>query len=80
MHYYAQLNSQNICIGLSQLSGEVIADNMVALDTYDTSKLWHKYENGAWSAESYEPASTAPIDEWTQYKAIVDQLVADSLA
>lgn len=66
--FYAQLNENNICIGISQLSGEVTNSKMIIIESADTDKLWRKYEGGVWSIEKYEPVSTAPIDEFTQLK------------
>lgn len=79
MYLYAQLNENNVCIGLSQLSGEVIDSKLVEIASADSDYLWKKYENGVWSTEKYEPVSTAPIDEFTALKATVDQLVLDAL-
>ncbi len=64
MKFYAQLNENSICIGISQLSGEVIQDNMIEIQSFDNNKIWRKYENKAWSAEKFEPQSTAPISEF----------------
>ena len=64
MKFYAQLNENNICIGISQLSGEVIQDNMIEIQSLDNDKLWRKYEKSAWSTEKFEPQSTAPISEF----------------
>ena len=47
-YFYAQLDSENICCGLSDLSGEVAQDNMILLETYDVTVLGKKYENGVW--------------------------------
>ena len=47
-YYYAQIDENNICIAVSDLSGKVTADNMLRLDTYDTSLLGKKYNNGVW--------------------------------
>lgn len=79
MYFYAQLEENNICIGISQLSGEVTADNMIQIDTFDQDKLWRKYENNTWSTEKFEPVSTAPLDEFQQLRADVDQLIISSL-
>lgn len=73
MYCYAQLNEHSICIGVSQLSGVVEADNMIPITIMDTDYLWRKYENGQWSAEKFEPVSTAPIDDFEETK----QRVAD---
>lgn len=45
---YAQLDNNNICIGISQLSGEVQSENMLQIEHYDTTLLGKKYENGKW--------------------------------
>ena len=47
-YYYAQIDENNICIAISDLSGKVTADNMLRLETYDTSLLGKKYNNGVW--------------------------------
>lgn len=69
MHYYAQINENGICVGVSSLSGEVQAENMIKIDSYSEDYLYRKYENGAWSKEKYEPQSTAPLSEFEQLKA-----------
>lgn len=71
MKFYAQLNENKICIGISQLSGEVIQDNMIELPSFDSSYMWKKYDNSSWSTGTFEPVSTAPIDEFTQLKQSV---------
>ena len=45
--YYAQLNDIGVCIGVSQLSGDV-EGNVVLLDGYDVSIINKKYNNGIW--------------------------------
>jgi hypothetical protein len=74
VNYYAQLNENNTCIGVSQLSGEVHADNMIAIENLDTDYLWRKYEGGQWSTDKYEPQSAAPLTEFEQTKQRVDLL------
>lgn len=74
MKCYAQINENNICIGISQLAGEVVQDNMIEIPTVDMSYLWKKHENGSWSNETYEPESTAPITEFTSMKNQIDAL------
>lgn len=69
MKFYAQLNENNICIAISRLSGEVIQENMIEIQSEDSDKLWRKYENSAWSTEKFEPESTAPISEFEEMKA-----------
>lgn len=47
-YFYAQIDENNICIAVSDLSGKVTAGNMLRLETYDTSLLGKKYNNGVW--------------------------------
>ena len=80
MIIYAQLNTNNICIGISQLSGEVDDPQLVKIDSLDTDKLWRKYENDQWSAEKFEPQSTAPLTKFEQLRADVDQIIISGLS
>ena len=48
MFHYAQIDENNICIGVSQLSGEVNLPSMVLLDNYDSSLLGRQYNDGVW--------------------------------
>ena len=47
-YIYAELDENNICKAVSNLSGEVIADTMIPLDSYDISLLGKRYNNGEW--------------------------------
>ncbi len=46
--YYAKLNEENICVGVSQLSGEVHRENMMQIQTYDMTILGKRYVDGKW--------------------------------
>lgn len=60
MFYYAQLDENSICIGVSQLSGEVSETNMILLDRYDASLMGKKYNNGTWEdVPQPEPTPTS---------------------
>lgn len=59
MFYYAQIDENNICIGVSQLSGEVNLPSMILLDIQDASLLGRRYNNGAWE-EAAQPEPTVP--------------------
>lgn len=67
MFCYAQINENNICVGISNLSGEVIADNMIRIDTMDTSLLGKKYNSGSW--ETVETTEPQPESELTQLQS-----------
>lgn len=60
IYYYAQLDSKNIAIGVSQLSGPVIKNNMIAItedQINDGSVINHMYDSatGAWIYVPPEP-------------------------
>lgn len=74
MYFYAQLNENNICIGVSQLSGEVDAPNMVRIPSFDPDYIWRKYEDGQWTEEKFEPETTAPVTEFEETKQRVSDL------
>ncbi|QEK13734.1 hypothetical protein FQB35_15525 (plasmid) [Crassaminicella thermophila] len=44
--YYAQLNEENIVIGISELSGEVSNEKLIRIDNFNENLLGKKYENG----------------------------------
>lgn len=48
MFYYAQINEDSVCIGISQLSDEIKENNMIKIENYDVTILGKKYENGVW--------------------------------
>lgn len=61
---YAELDENNICKAVSDLSGEVIKDTMIPLETYDTSLLGMKYVDGVWEEVPQEPTpEPEPTDE-----------------
>lgn len=60
---YAQIDENNICVSVSELSGSVNYENMIALDTYDISLLGKKYNNGNWEEVEPEPTQLDKIEE-----------------
>lgn len=44
----AQIDENNICIGVSQLNEEDGRENLIKMDSYDSSILGKKYDNGQW--------------------------------
>lgn len=60
---YAQLNEENICIGISQLSGKVAAENMIELASYDTSILGKKYVVGKWEDVEHPEEEAEPNEQ-----------------
>ena len=68
MYIYAQIDENNICVGISELSGEIIENSMIPLDKYDLSILDKKYNNGVWEEVPQ------PEPEPTQLDRIEEQL------
>lgn len=78
--FYAQIDENNICIVVSNLSGEVIADNLIQLETYDISILGKRYNNGEWEEVPQpepEPTQLDKIEEMLkeQESSILDTAV-----
>lgn len=53
MFAYAQITEQGYCCGVSELSGEVQQEDMIPLDSFDTSYIGRKYDtkNKVWTDE-----------------------------
>ena len=79
MYCYAQLNEENICIGISQLSGKVAAENMIELASYDTGVLGKKYVDGKWKDVEQPTPQTEPtqLDKIQENQLALMEAVAD---
>lgn len=75
MYIYAQLNQNDVCIGISQLSGEVESDKLVRINSFNEDFLWKRYdrETLTWSEEKYEPESNAPLSDFERLQQQVEQ-------
>lgn len=73
--YYAQIDGQNVCVGVSQLAGVVDADNLVELDSYDISVLGKVWQGGKWVENPNKPEETEPPKPVTN-EDIMAQLTA----
>lgn len=64
-YFYAQLNDDGVCNGVSMLSGIVDAPHMILLEEYDESLLGKFYNDGVWEEFAYpvEPEEILPIEE-----------------
>lgn len=51
--YYAQLNEDRICVGISELSSEIIDENMIQINEFDITLLNKRYMNGEWIKVEY---------------------------
>lgn len=55
MFYYAQIDEKNICVGISQLSGEVVMQNMIPIGSVDGNLIGKRFNNGTWEENSPHP-------------------------
>ena len=76
-YIYAEIDKDNICCAVSQLSGEVIADTMSPLETYDESLLGKRYVDGVWEEVPQEPT---PEPEPTEMEVLQSQVTDLQLA
>ena len=74
---YAQLDENNICTCVSQLSGEASQTNMIRLNRYDTSVLGKKYNNGVWEDVPQVPVEPHYADTQLIMQAFADQELRD---
>lgn len=58
METYLILNSDNVAETSAIYNQHLENPPINYILVQDTSMLWHKYENGIWSTESYEPIVT----------------------
>lgn len=66
----AELNENNICIGVKKVKSFIDDGKHVEISAIDYDYIWRKYdfETNTWSEEKYEPESTAPLSEFEQLK------------
>lgn len=63
MYIYAQLDKDGICIGVSNLSGEVNDVTMVRMDAYTVDVIGKRYVDGEWQDVPKEPIPPEPSQE-----------------
>lgn len=73
--YYAQIDENNICIGISDLSGEVNGPDMIKIDNYNEALLGKKYNNDSWEdvAQPEKPKEPEPLSE--QERTVFDTAI-----
>lgn len=60
---YAQINPENICVGVSNLSSEVNAPHMILLESADESVIGKHWTGSAWEAVAPLPVPPAPLTQ-----------------
>lgn len=74
-YYYAQIDDDGICCGVSQLSGIVEHDNMIQLESYDMSLMGKLWTGTEWIENPNPPEPVEPVSEPTN-QDIMDALTA----
>ncbi|MDD3393493.1 MAG: hypothetical protein PHG19_02465 [Anaerotignum sp.] len=64
--FYAQLNEESVCIGVSQLSGVISSPLMIAIPAMDVSIVGKLYNDGVWEEIPVEPIPEFPLSEAEQ--------------
>ena len=77
MFIYAELDENNICKAVSELAGEVIKDTMILLESYDTSLLGKRYEDGEWVEVLVEPTPEPHQPTNSEVAQMISDLQAD---
>ncbi len=75
VHYYAQINDDNICDGVSQLSGIVDKPYMIEMESYDMSVMGKMWTGSEWVENPNPPDPPEPSNEPSN-KDIMDMLNA----
>lgn len=73
IYYYAQIDDDGICCGVSQLSGIVEHDNMIQLESYDMSLMGKLWTGTEWIENPNPPEPPEPSTEPTN-QDIMDKL------
>lgn len=68
MKAYAQINAAGLCVGVSELAGEVDAPHMIAIDKAEPIYLGRKWTGAAWT--------DAPPDVPTEKQLAASELQA----
>ena len=63
VHYYAQINDDNICDGVSQLSGIVDKPNTIEMESYDMSVMGKMWTGSEWVENPNPPDPPEPSNE-----------------
>ena len=73
---YAQINEENICVGVSQLSGEVDSPLLIPIANFDHLVIGKRYNNGVWEEieqPEITPKPTETENEFIQAEILLNQ-------
>lgn len=71
--FYAELDGNNICKAISELSSQIIKDTMIQLEYFDETLLGQKYENGEWVIVEQEETYEFTEQELLQAEILLNQ-------
>lgn len=69
--YYAQIDNSGYCIAISDLQGDIVNDNLIPIDTFDTGYIRRRYDKDTktwtsetnYTAEEIMTAKTAELEQ-----------------
>lgn len=70
---YAQLNEENICVGVSQLSGKVNKSSLILLPEFDITIIGKMYIDGGWKEVEQTNEIEPTEDELIQAEILLNQ-------
>lgn len=50
MKRYAQINPAGLCVGVSELAGEVLAADLIEIEAFDVALIGKRWDGAAWLA------------------------------
>ncbi|MCI1959196.1 MAG: hypothetical protein LKJ25_06190 [Clostridia bacterium] len=71
--FYAEINSNNICSGILETPNKITKDTMIQMDSYDTSLLGKKFNNGTWEDVQIDTAKEPADSELFQAETLLNQ-------
>lgn len=74
MFNYAQLDSNGICIGVSQAPNRINSAKVIEVENYDFQFIGKRYNNGTWE-EVETPLLVQPATQQDKIEAGIDYLI-----
>ena len=78
MHYYAQIDENNICFAVTQAAAEIESSNMIPIQGLDTELLGKKWTGEGWE-EAPAPEESQEPEEPPEYPNRIAQIQEQNL-
>ena len=78
--YCAQINTNNICVSVSELVGDTCPINTIQLQTYDTTVMGKEYVNGVFVDVAPPPTPVDPCEWLIDVGPFFDRFGASKMA